>query len=366
MPRGASPAAPGISRSRRALAALRREHEFRLQAAPLPDRAFLSAEYLGLRRGWRRSPRKRSANCPAARSRPRNSIRDAIAAWEGAPSRDPVDRLMEFFTRFYLQDDILAKTDRAAMMHSLETRAVFLDNDLVDFCRRLPRRFKYRGRRANIYCAEPLKRCCRRALLPAARRDLAFRSRAGSALSARAAARRRPRHGAASSPTPGAPLAPARATIACCLVLAQPRRHRQPERESPLARSPRICVARAACSACLPSALRIMRDGFAGVAVYHLLHSLAVIACVHLSQPLSPTIASVIAYVVEMLPFAYFPHRTDTLFSSIVGGGLRQLPLRFAVSMIVFVIIRFRDRRVCTTSPKLPAAATCSVSPRTG
>ena len=71
---------------------------------------------------------------------------DAIAAWEGAPSRDPVDRLMEFFTRFYLQDDILAKTDRASMMHSLKTRAVFLDNDLVEFCRRLPRRFKYRGR----------------------------------------------------------------------------------------------------------------------------------------------------------------------------------------------------------------------------
>jgi asparagine synthase (glutamine-hydrolysing) len=30
------------------------------------------------------------------------------------------------------------------MMVSLETRAVFLDNDLVDFCRRLPHRFKFR------------------------------------------------------------------------------------------------------------------------------------------------------------------------------------------------------------------------------
>ncbi len=68
---------------------------------------------------------------------------EAISAWDGCASSDPVDRLMEFFTRFYLQDDILAKTDRASMMHSLETRAVFLDNDLVEFCRRLPRRFKY-------------------------------------------------------------------------------------------------------------------------------------------------------------------------------------------------------------------------------
>jgi asparagine synthase (glutamine-hydrolysing) len=31
------------------------------------------------------------------------------------------------------------------MMSSLETRAIFLDNDLVDFCRRLPHRFKYRN-----------------------------------------------------------------------------------------------------------------------------------------------------------------------------------------------------------------------------
>ena len=30
-------------------------------------------------------------------------------------------------------------------MNSLETRAVFLDNDLVDFCARLPNRFKLRG-----------------------------------------------------------------------------------------------------------------------------------------------------------------------------------------------------------------------------
>jgi asparagine synthase (glutamine-hydrolysing) len=70
---------------------------------------------------------------------------EAIALWESDPRKDPVDRALEFFTRFYLQDDILTKVDRAAMMCSLETRAVFLDNDLVDFCRRLPSRFKLRN-----------------------------------------------------------------------------------------------------------------------------------------------------------------------------------------------------------------------------
>jgi asparagine synthase (glutamine-hydrolysing) len=70
---------------------------------------------------------------------------EAIALWEETPAKDLVDRTLEFFTNFYLQDDILTKVDRAAMMVSLESRAVFLDNDLVDFCRRLPHRFKIRN-----------------------------------------------------------------------------------------------------------------------------------------------------------------------------------------------------------------------------
>ena len=76
---------------------------------------------------------------------PREVYSEAIERWEAARGRDDVDRAMEFFTVFYLQDDILMKVDRAAMMSSLESRAVFLDNDLVDFCRRLPNRFKFRA-----------------------------------------------------------------------------------------------------------------------------------------------------------------------------------------------------------------------------
>ncbi len=59
-----------------------------------------------------------------------------------------LERALEFYTRFYLQEDVLMKVDRAAMMCSLETRAVFLDNDLVAFAERLPTRFKFhRGQR---------------------------------------------------------------------------------------------------------------------------------------------------------------------------------------------------------------------------
>lgn len=77
--------------------------------------------------------------------RPEDLYSEAMELWETGPAKSRVDRLLQFFTAFYLQDDILAKVDRAAMMCSLETRAVFLDNDVVDFCRRLPSHFKYRN-----------------------------------------------------------------------------------------------------------------------------------------------------------------------------------------------------------------------------
>jgi asparagine synthase (glutamine-hydrolysing) len=70
---------------------------------------------------------------------------EAIEAWDRSTAKNAIDRTLEFFTNFYLQDDILAKTDRAAMMVSLEARAVFLDNDVVDFCARLPHGYKYRN-----------------------------------------------------------------------------------------------------------------------------------------------------------------------------------------------------------------------------
>jgi asparagine synthase (glutamine-hydrolysing) len=70
---------------------------------------------------------------------------EAMELWETGPARTRIDRLLQFFTVFYLQDDILAKVDRASMMTSLETRAIFLDNDVVDFCRRLPHRLKYKN-----------------------------------------------------------------------------------------------------------------------------------------------------------------------------------------------------------------------------
>jgi len=70
---------------------------------------------------------------------------ESAALWDRDSKLDTVDRTLEYFTNFYLQDDILAKVDRAGMMSSLESRSVFLDNDLVAFCQRLPHQLKYRN-----------------------------------------------------------------------------------------------------------------------------------------------------------------------------------------------------------------------------
>jgi len=76
---------------------------------------------------------------------PEDVFSEAIEAWDGCTSTDPVERSIAFYIRLYLQDDILVKVDRASMLNSLEVRAPFLDCELVDFVRRLPSDMKLRG-----------------------------------------------------------------------------------------------------------------------------------------------------------------------------------------------------------------------------
>lgn len=70
---------------------------------------------------------------------------EAIEQWEACKQEDLADKTLQFYTKLYLQDDILVKADRASMMNSLEVRAPFLDIDLVDFVRKLPSAYKFRN-----------------------------------------------------------------------------------------------------------------------------------------------------------------------------------------------------------------------------
>ena len=86
---------------------------------------------------------------------------EAIEAWDGIRSADPVDKATGFFVRLYLQESVLAKVDRASMMNSLEVRAPLLDIDVVNFARRIPSAWRLRGGRTKYL----LKRAAR-GLLP--------------------------------------------------------------------------------------------------------------------------------------------------------------------------------------------------------
>jgi asparagine synthase (glutamine-hydrolysing) len=96
---------------------------------------------------------------------------EAIEQWENCPQTDLVDKTMQFYTKLYLQDDILVKADRASMMHSLEARAPFLDIELVDFVRRIPSSYKFRKGTTKYILKKSLE-----AVLP---REILYRPKKG-------------------------------------------------------------------------------------------------------------------------------------------------------------------------------------------
>ena len=70
---------------------------------------------------------------------------EAIDSWDRCSQDNLLDKTLQFYTDLYLQDDILVKVDRAAMMHSLEVRTPYLDIDLVNFVRKIPGNYKFRN-----------------------------------------------------------------------------------------------------------------------------------------------------------------------------------------------------------------------------
>ncbi len=67
------------------------------------------------------------------------------AAYDEARASSPLDRTLYADHVTYLAGDLLPKTDRMTMAHSVEARAPFLDAAWVEWTARLPARYKVRG-----------------------------------------------------------------------------------------------------------------------------------------------------------------------------------------------------------------------------
>ncbi len=80
------------------------------------------------------------------------------AAVQNVPCNRPLERILRLDRRFYLQDGVLVKTDRASMASSLEVRVPFLDNAMIAFANGLPADRKIRGRRSKWLLREYARR----------------------------------------------------------------------------------------------------------------------------------------------------------------------------------------------------------------
>ncbi len=67
---------------------------------------------------------------------------EAIDLWKKNNYINNLDKSLEFYSKLFLQDQILVKTDRLSMMHGLEVRSPFLDYKLTDQVRKIPSKFK--------------------------------------------------------------------------------------------------------------------------------------------------------------------------------------------------------------------------------
>ncbi len=73
------------------------------------------------------------------------------------PGGGGCERYLLFDQQYYLPDDILVKSDRMSMAHSLEVRPPFLDHRLVEFAASLPENFKVRRSQLKFLLRELMK-----------------------------------------------------------------------------------------------------------------------------------------------------------------------------------------------------------------
>jgi len=76
---------------------------------------------------------------------------------QALPGNDDLAPYLTFDQKYYLPDDILVKSDRMSMAHSVEVRPPYLDHRIVEFAATLPASLKIRGRRQKFLLKEIMK-----------------------------------------------------------------------------------------------------------------------------------------------------------------------------------------------------------------
>ncbi|MCL2659992.1 MAG: asparagine synthase C-terminal domain-containing protein, partial [Acidobacteriaceae bacterium] len=73
------------------------------------------------------------------------SLLDILSALRATLPGDGIAPYLEFDQQYYLADDILVKSDRISMAHSVEVRPPFLDHRILEFAASVPSELKIRG-----------------------------------------------------------------------------------------------------------------------------------------------------------------------------------------------------------------------------
>jgi asparagine synthase (glutamine-hydrolysing) len=97
--------------------------------------------------------------------------REHWAATEGA---EELARLQELDLNLYLPSDLLVKTDRASMAHSLEARVPFLDAHVTELALALPTAMKVRGRQKKRLLRRAVEPLLPRAVVDGAKRGFSI------------------------------------------------------------------------------------------------------------------------------------------------------------------------------------------------
>src|SRR5436190_4012227 len=86
------------------------------------------------------------------------SLKRVLSEIDGLPATsDDLAPYLWLDQRYYLADDILTKSDRMSMAHSVEVRPPFLDHRLVEFAAKLPASLKIRGGQQKVILKELMK-----------------------------------------------------------------------------------------------------------------------------------------------------------------------------------------------------------------